>query len=189
MEQCLFGRELVTTRNFNHRRRGRRQEKHEFCHDEKSPDRREVAKLKRPTFGFGMHLLVDGYGCDRRLLEDLSLIYTFLSDYPSRINMTKIMPPYVFRYDAKNQEDWGISGFVLIAESHISIHTFPEKNYLSVDIFSCKEFDAEQAISHVSRLFAAKKTEVKLLDRGMEFPRDIRGAARIVREERHRLEH
>ena len=145
--------------------------------------------MKSSAFGFGMHLLFDGYGCDRRLLEDLSHIYTFLSEYPSQINMTKIMPPYVFRYDAKNHEDWGISGFVLIAESHISIHTFPEKNYLSLDIFSCKEFDAEQAITHVSGLFAAEKTEVKLLDRGLEFPRDIRGAAEIVRAERHRLEH
>ena len=150
---------------------------------------KEVAKLKKAEYGFGMHLIFDGYGCDRHRLEDISLIYNFLSDCPAQINMTKIMPPYVFRYDADNPQDWGISGFVLIAESHISIHTFPEKNYLSLDIFSCKNFDSERAISYVSNLFATQKSEIKLLDRGVEFPKDIRGSAHIVQADRHRLEH
>jgi S-adenosylmethionine decarboxylase len=148
-----------------------------------------VAKLKKPEYGFGMHLMLDGYGCDRERLEDISLIYNFLSEYPAQIGMTKIMPPYVFRYEAENAQDWGISGFVLIAESHISIHTFPEKNYLSIDIFSCKNFDSEQAISYVSNLFSPEKSEIKLLDRGQEFPKDIRSSAHIVQTERHRLDH
>lgn len=133
--------------------------------------------------------MLDGYECNRERLEDISLIYNFLSEYPAEIGMTKIMPPYVFRYDSKNPRDWGISGFVLIAESHISIHTFPEKNYLSLDIFSCKEFNAEQAISYVSNLFAVQKSEVKLQNRGLEFPKNVRRSAHIVQEERHRLEH
>jgi len=148
-----------------------------------------VAKLKKPEYGFGMHLILDGYGCDRQRLEDISLIYNFLSEYPAQIKMTKIMPPYVFRYDPENPQDWGISGFVLIAESHISIHTFPEKNYFSLDIFSCKNFDSEQAISYVSNLFATEKSEIKLLDRGLEFPKDVRSSAHIVQAERHRLDH
>ncbi len=150
---------------------------------------KEVAKLKKPEYGFGMHLILDGYGCDRQRLEDISLIYNFLSEYPAQIKMTKIMPPYVFRYDAENPQDWGISGFVLIAESHISIHTFPEKNYFSLDIFSCKNFDSEQAISYVSNLFATQKSEIKLLDRGLEFPKDVRSSAHIVQAERQRLDH
>jgi S-adenosylmethionine decarboxylase len=147
-----------------------------------------VATLKRPEYGFGTHLMMDGYNCDRQRLEDISLIYNFLSEYPAHIEMTKIMPPYVFRYEAKNPEDWGISGFVLIAESHISIHTFPDKNYLSLDIFSCKKFDSDHAISYVKNLFVVQKSEVKLLDRGVEFPKDIRLTAHIVKEERNRLE-
>ncbi len=150
---------------------------------------KEVAKLKKPEYGFGMHLILDGYGCDRQRLEDISLIYNFLSEYPAQIKMTKIMPPYVFRYDAENAQDWGISGFVLIAESHISIHTFPEKNYFSLDIFSCKNFDSEQAISYVSNLFATEKSEIKLLDRGLEFPKDVRSSAHMVQAERQRLDH
>ena len=145
--------------------------------------------MKRSEYGFGTHLMLDGYGCDRERLEDLSLIYDFLSEYPARIEMTKIMPPYVFRYDAKNPEDRGISGFVLIAESHISIHTFPEKNYLSLDIFSCKEFDSRTAIFYVNNLFGVQKSEIKLLDRGVEFPKDVRRSAHLIQEQRHRLKH
>ena len=143
--------------------------------------------MNRSEYGFGTHLILDCYGCTRERLEDLSLIYTFLSEYPAKIKMTKIMPPYVFRYDAKNPKDWGISGFVLIAESHISIHTFPEKNYLSLDIFSCKEFDSKRSISYVNNLFGVQKSEVQLLDRGLEFPKDFRRSTRLVAQGRKSL--
>ena len=80
--------------------------------------------------------------------------------------MTKIMPPYVFRYDTgKKPEDWGISGFVLIAESHISIHTFPDKNYLSLDIFSCKEYSIDTVKEIVSDYFSPDAIKTTYLTR------------------------
>ncbi|MGQ9499947.1 MAG: adenosylmethionine decarboxylase [Dissulfurimicrobium sp.] len=135
-------------------------------------------------YGFGQHLMMDGYGCDQEKLKDIDGIYDFLSRYPEEINMTKIMPPYVFKYSGRVPEDWGISGFVLIAESHISIHTFPEKMYLSLDIFSCKAFDAQAAIKYITSLFDIKKVEIKLLDRGLEFPKVIRKVHNFIHAER-----
>jgi S-adenosylmethionine decarboxylase len=137
--------------------------------------------------GFGPHLMLDGYGCDRQKLEDLDLIYRILEELPARIGMTRIMPPYVFKYSGLKREDWGISGFVLIAESHISIHTFPEKNFVSVDIFSCKAFDSELAVGYFKKAFEMAKVETNMLDRGTEFPKEIHGAARVVRAERRRV--
>lgn len=128
--------------------------------------------------------MVDGYGCDRAKLENIAHIYEFLSEYPDRINMTKIMPPYVFRYEGKKPEDWGLSGFVLIAESHISVHTFPDKDYLSLDIFSCKDFDADLAVAQVKEAFAIKEVEVHCLERGRHFPNHLGESAKIVREDR-----
>ena len=136
--------------------------------------------MKRPEHGFGMHLLVDGYGCDRQRLEDLSLIYTFLSEYPAQIQMTKIMPPYVFRYDAKNKDDWGISGFVLIAESHISIHTFVEPHYVNIDVFSCKSFNAEQVIKDLSDRLQLTEVRTQLFDRNMTSPSYLDGMDEIA---------
>jgi S-adenosylmethionine decarboxylase len=80
--------------------------------------------------------------------------------------------------------DYIISGVVLIAESHISIHTFPSKQFLSIDIFSCKKFDSKDSICFVEDIFDLKKIEVNLLDRGLEFPKDIRLATDIVYKER-----
>jgi len=97
------------------------------------------------------------------------------------------MPPYVFKYSGVKPEDWGLSGFVLIAESHISIHTFPEKNFVSVDIFSCKGFDAEFAAGYLKKAFEMAKMESRLLDRGTESPKDLNGASQLVRAERRRI--
>jgi S-adenosylmethionine decarboxylase len=137
--------------------------------------------------GFGPHLMLDGYGCAKTKLEDLNLIYRILDELPARIGMTKIMPPYVFKYSGVKPEDWGLSGFVLIAESHISIHTFPEKNFVSVDIFSCKAFDADFASAYLKNAFGMTKYETKVLDRGAEFPKEMNGAARLVRADRRRV--
>ena len=133
---------------------------------------------------FGQHLMVDGYGGDCKKLEDIEFIYNFLDTYPAEMEMTKIMPPYVFRYVGKKSEDWGLSGVVLIAESHITIHTFPLKQYLSLDIFSCKIFDSDRAVRFVEDLFGLTRTETNLLDRGLEFPKNIRLATDIVYKDR-----
>ena len=136
---------------------------------------------------FGPHLMVDAYGCDRAKLEDLGLVASILDELPAAIDMTKIMPPYVFRYSGEVPDDWGVSGVVLIAESHISIHTFPEKGYLSFDIFSCREFDVEYATGYIVREFGATEIERQLVSRGREFPRSLGRAVRIATDERERL--
>jgi S-adenosylmethionine decarboxylase len=136
---------------------------------------------------FGPHLMVDAYGCDKAKLEDMSLVASILDELPTAIDMTKIMPPYVFRYSGEVPEDWGVSGVVLIAESHISIHTFPDKGYLSFDIFSCRDFDTEYATEYIVREFGADHFERQLVSRGREFPRSLGRAVRIAADERERL--
>lgn len=116
-----------------------------------------------------MHLVIDGHGGDYHRLQDLNLVYDVLERLPDRINMTKIMPPYTFRYSGVKPEDWGISGFVLIAESHISIHTFPERGLVNIDVFSCKEFDTETTVAFVKDAFGLGEMDVQVLRRGLEY--------------------
>jgi S-adenosylmethionine decarboxylase len=118
-----------------------------------------------------MHLIIDGFGSNRELLESEELIYQLLDDYPGQIGMTKVTPPYVFRYIGSKPEDWGISGFVLIAESHISIHTFPERGYVNIDVFSCKDFDSEQVIKDLQARLELTKLRSYLLNRSLEYSR------------------
>lgn len=138
--------------------------------------------------GFGLHLMVDGYNASYEKLASVEAITNFLDMLPAQIEMTKIMPPYVFKYDGGDKpEDWGVSGFVIIAESHISIHTFPEKRYFSIDIFSCKEFDVEKALKIIKEYFETEDLEVRTTERGSEFPRDIGIATSITQAQRNRL--
>lgn len=138
--------------------------------------------------GFGPHLMVDGYNASYEKLASIEAVTNFLETLPEKIGMTKIMPPYVFKYDGgEKPEDWGISGFVIIAESHISIHTFPEKNYFSIDIFSCKEFNIDEAIQIIKSYFETEDLEIRTTQRGTEFPRDISIATSITQSQRNRL--
>lgn len=119
-----------------------------------------------------MHLVIDGFGGSAAKLQDLALIYQTLDELPAKIGMTKIMPPYVFRYRGLKEQDWGISGFVLIAESHISVHTFPERGYVNIDVFSCKAFDVEPAVAAMRETFGLAGVKVHIIERGLEYPTD-----------------
>jgi S-adenosylmethionine decarboxylase len=116
-----------------------------------------------------VHLVVDGYGGDPDKLKDEDLIYRFLDEYPASIGMTKMIPPQVYTYHGRTPEDWGLSGFVLIAESHISIHTFPDRGYINVDVFSCKEFDAAASLRDVEEAFSLPQVKVWTLERGVDY--------------------
>ncbi len=115
-----------------------------------------------------MHLVVDGYDADAAKLTDAELLRGFLDVYPGELGMHKISKPAVLTYNGPKPEDWGLSGFVIIAESHISIHTFPARRYVNIDIFSCKEFDTELALRRVTELFSLGHTRSWTLERGLE---------------------
>lgn len=137
--------------------------------------------------GFGPHLTVDLHSCNEERLMDLDFIYKILDELPGLINMHKISTPQVFK--AKNNPNsfdrGGISGFVLIAESHVTVHTFPgNKGHVFVDIFSCKHFDVKKAVGYLKLKFEAKNIKINLFDRGLEFPKDVEIVQKIVAEER-----
>lgn len=118
---------------------------------------------------FGPHLIIDGTRCDTRKLADRNIVEQVLNDYPTAIGMTKIGGPYMFEYQAPDPAYSGVSGIVVIAESHIAIHTFPELDYFTMDIFSCKNFDHEIAIEYITRAFDVKEMDRMLVQRGLSF--------------------
>lgn len=131
-----------------------------------------------------MHLTVDGYGGSADALADKRVIRAFLESYPDRIGMTRIAPPHITAYQADNPEDSGISGFVLIAESHISIHTFPGRRFTWVDVFSCKGFESEPALDFIQQTFRLERMETRTLERGFEFPLGVASSAVVSGQER-----
>jgi S-adenosylmethionine decarboxylase len=101
--------------------------------------------------------------------------------------MTKISEPHVFEYSGVKPEDWGVSGFVLIAESHIAVHTFPEHQQVWVDIFSCKGFDEIPAIDKIVEAFSLQDTRIHKLERGLEYPHDVGRSIPLNRTERREV--
>ena len=120
---------------------------------------------------FGPHLILDLQQCKEEKLGDYTLVFDVLNDLPEKIGMTKITQPYVFPYAGLVSEDRGITGTVVIAESHISIHTFQEKDYCFVDVFSCKDFDVEFAAEYIIKAFESKKYDKHVINRGKDFVR------------------
>jgi S-adenosylmethionine decarboxylase len=131
-----------------------------------------------------MHLTIDGFGGDRERLSSESLVSSLLDTYPAAIGMTPISRPNVLRYVGNKPADWGVSGFVLIAESHIAIHTFPERGYVWVDIFSCKEFETDGASNRIVEAFGLTSIKTRVLERGLEYPHSVREATPVSMAER-----
>lgn len=118
------------------------------------------------------HLVVDAFVADGERLGDVAAIFDLLDTLPERIGMTKIAPPYVFRYSGVRPEDWGVTGVVIIAESHISIHTFAEHKRFHLDVFSCKPFDVEMVQGTIERLFGVTELAAAVVHRVAERDHD-----------------
>ena len=120
---------------------------------------------------FGPHLTLDLTGCPKEILENYELHFNYLKTLPEMIGMTPIIQPYVFPYSGLVPEDRGITGIVIIAESHLFIHSFQEKNYTFIDIFSCKDFDVDKAVEYTLELFKPTSFTKNIVERGIDFPR------------------
>ena len=110
----------------------------------------------------GRHLLLELFDCDLESINNLEGVKGALVEAARRAQATII--DVVFH----EFNPFGISGVVVIAESHLSIHTWPEYRYAAVDIFSCGEtLQPEVAANYLVEQFGAERTSVVDMQRGM----------------------
>jgi S-adenosylmethionine decarboxylase len=124
---------------------------------------------------YGPHLTIDAYGCEKERLASLDVVFDFLDRMPDVIGMQKITKPYVFKHLAEPDPEWGITGVVIIATSHCSIHTYPQRGVAFVDVFSCKAFDTGKAQEFFQEVFKAKRMDASEVKRGIHFHEIIGG--------------
>lgn len=128
--------------------------------------------------GYGPHLTFDGYGGNPDFLDDMKLVFEFLLNLPAILGMNKLTQPYVLRYDGGDKpEDRGVTGFVIIAESHISIHTYPHDGAFFLDVFSCKPFDIEKTLRSIRDTFKVTEEETEIVTRGKRFRQENQDSA------------
>ncbi|MDK2984621.1 MAG: S-adenosylmethionine decarboxylase [Clostridia bacterium] len=111
----------------------------------------------------GRHVLAEIYGCKFDILNDIAKV-------------EKIMVEAALKAGAEVREvafhkfsPQGVSGVVVISESHLAIHTWPELGYAAVDVFTCGEtVDPWDACNYLTQNFEAKDVSAKEVTRGLE---------------------
>ena len=123
---------------------------------------------------FGEHLTIDGYGGEKELLDDKKLVLKVLSELPLAIGMNKMAEPSVYQALSNGKKDpGGWTGFVVIQESHISIHTFPARGFLTADVYTCRNgIDVEFVVDYFKKTFQLQDIEQNFIKRGTRYPLD-----------------
>jgi S-adenosylmethionine/arginine decarboxylase-like enzyme len=130
-----------------------------------------VLEQENPTTPpFGQSLHIDLYGVSKEICDDLSLCYQILDDLADFLDMHKQSPPFIFRSpDKEFPEKAGLSGWVPLIESGISIHTLIVKEFVSIDIYTCGDLDIEKTIQWLCNLLNTQSYENQHLIRGVNY--------------------
>ncbi len=130
-----------------------------------------------------MQLLIDTYGLhltlrldsieDREKLDDPETVKRFLQSLVRRVKMRVLAGPLTGREDG-GPDHSGVSGVVILYESHAAIHTYPHLGAAFVDIFSCRDFDHEVVLGVCRDFFGSHRVrELETQTRGRHWGADI----------------
>lgn len=109
----------------------------------------------------GRHVLAELTGCSAEILDHAELLERCLRDCASEGGAT-VVSSHFHRFSPQ-----GVSGVVVIAESHITIHSWPEHGYAAIDVFTCGRPEiAETVMKLIVSALGAKTTKVTSFDRG-----------------------
>jgi S-adenosylmethionine decarboxylase len=124
------------------------------------------------TITFGEHLMLDCYGADDVRLNSKDLVVRVLTELPGKLGMHPLAEPVVYFAEGTGEKDpGGWSGFVVIMESHISVHTFVGRGFLSADVYTCKNgMDQDFIVSYFKETFGCTDIEVNFVKRGTRYP-------------------
>lgn len=113
------------------------------------------------TEALGYHIIADFYGCEPSLLDNVKLIRRILREAVANANMKAIGEVF------KKFQPYGVTGVIALEESHISIHTWPEYGFASIDIFTCGEKSKPHvALELIKLVLKPTRIRIKELERG-----------------------
>ena len=111
----------------------------------------------------GKHIILELYDCSVELLSQPDAIQQIMESAATAMR-AKIVKSTFHHFSPL-----GVSGVIIIMESHLTIHTWPEYGYAAVDIFSCGVLDIEVGVVLLERELKAAKTERQMIERGRGF--------------------
>ena len=128
--------------------------------------------MMKKIIQFGEHLTIDGYNGDIGLLNSKEIVSKVFIDLITMLGMNPLTEPMVVSAPDNGMKDpGGWSGFVIIAESHIAIHTFPKRGFVSADVYSCKNgMDIQLISDYFKTTFKLTDVETNFIKRGTRYP-------------------
>ncbi|MEC9007918.1 MAG: adenosylmethionine decarboxylase [Planctomycetota bacterium] len=110
----------------------------------------------------GRHLLVEMWGCDSRI-DDVEIVERAIDEAVVAIGAT-LVQSHVHRYSPQ-----GVTGLAVLAESHLSLHSWPEYGYMAADVFTCGTLTIpRRAVAVFKEIFAPGRIEVREIERGVQ---------------------
>jgi len=110
----------------------------------------------------GRHSIAEYYDCDREIINDQSLVEQIM------IEAVEISGATLVKTVFHKFSPHGVTGIVVVAESHFAIHTWPEYGYSAVDIFTCGDvIDNRLALEHIKKKLSAKSVSILEMKRGL----------------------
>ena len=110
----------------------------------------------------GRHLLLELNNCNKEVLNDIELLKNCLTETAEQIGATVVNTAF------HQFSPYGVSGVVVVAESHLCIHTWPEYSYAAVDVFTCGDsIDPIDAIEPLTKHLESKDPSFMELKRGL----------------------
>jgi S-adenosylmethionine decarboxylase len=114
-----------------------------------------------PLTGAGVEWVVEAFGCDARQLADPDTLAALVDEMVAALALTPVAPAQWHRFPHPG----GITGLLLLAESHLALHTFPEHGSLCLNLFCCRPRPQWDFGAGLSRAVGATRVAVRVLDR------------------------
>ena len=109
----------------------------------------------------GQQIILELEGCPRNLLTNKDFVSQTLNKAAAEMGATVVITQF------HQFSPYGISGVVVIQESHLTIHTWPEHGYAAIDIFTCGDIEMQKGVNFLTQAFAAKNAASKTIPRGL----------------------
>ena len=109
----------------------------------------------------GTQLIVELYGCNKKIIDDNKLVEKIMIEAAHAANATVVTQTF-HKFSPQ-----GVSGVVVIAESHLAIHTWPEHGYCAIDVYTCgNQTNNEAAVDLLVKNFEATQVNTTSIQRG-----------------------
>ena len=120
-----------------------------------------------PQF-LGSQFIIELYQCEKPLLDDLALLEELMHDAAIAAGAT-VVQQFFHKFSPQ-----GVSGSIVIAESHLNIHTWPEYGFAAVDVFTCGEhLKPEAAMKLLTEKLGAKHSSLEKIKRGTDIQKHL----------------